>query len=199
MDEGVIKFNLKWYEYQPPRDVEGLLLWKDNLRSMNLLGAYEDGISYGNVSVRTPEGFSISGSGTGKFDEAEAHHFTRVTDYDFEANTVICRGPVPASSESLTHAAIYEADSTVTAVIHVHHKRLWYNMIGKFPATVGEVPYGTPAMVEEIFRLFRDTSVIRDKVFVMRGHEGGVVSFGKSLDKAGQTMLRLYAGWADGN
>jgi hypothetical protein len=191
MKDGVIKFNLRWREDRAPENVDDLLLWRDKLCEAALIGVHADGIGYGNISARSGRGFVISGSGTGRHTTSRREHFTRVTGYDFQANTVTCRGPVEASSESLTHAAIYEADPAVAAVVHVHHKRLWKELLGTVPTTSAEIAYGTPEMAYEIFRLFRQTEVATDKLFAMGGHEDGIVSFGGTLAEAGQRLLGL--------
>jgi ribulose-5-phosphate 4-epimerase/fuculose-1-phosphate aldolase len=161
------------------------------MRTAGLIGVYPDGIGYGNISVRAGSCFVISGSGTGAHPEARREHFTRVVDYDFRANALSCRGPVPASSESLTHAAVYEANPTAAAVIHVHHRELWQALLHNIPTTAMNVAYGTPEMAYEVLRLFRDTRVADGRVFVLGGHRDGIVAFGESLEEAGTKLLDM--------
>ena len=191
MKDGVIKFDLRWQRASPPDDIEALMHWRDKMRAAGLIGVYPDGIGYGNISVRAGTCFVISGSGTGVHPEACAEHFTRVVAYDFRANALSCRGPVPASSESLTHAAVYEADPSASAVIHVHHRELWRALLHDIPTTAMNVAYGTPEMAYEVLRLFRDTHVADGKVFVLGGHRDGIVAFGESLEEAGTTLLHM--------
>lgn len=161
-----------------------------------LIGVNSDGIGYGNISVRhTANNFIITGSGTGKLDFLSNAHYSMVTGYDVEANIVTAQGPVIASSESLTHAVIYELQNDVNAVIHVHHFALWSHLLRSLPSTAVDVEYGTPFMAREIRRLFNETDLGERKMFTMAGHEGGIVSFGSDCNEALSILmdeLRAY-------
>jgi ribulose-5-phosphate 4-epimerase/fuculose-1-phosphate aldolase len=98
---------------------------------------------------------------------------------------------VQASSESLTHAAVYEADASAAAVVHVHHGELWRALLGKIPTTAKGIAYGTPEMAYDVLRLFRDTRVADSGIFVLGGHEDGIVAFGGSLQEAGTKLLDM--------
>ncbi|NIM27697.1 MAG: class II aldolase/adducin family protein [Gammaproteobacteria bacterium] len=189
MKDGVIKFDLRWQRGPPPGNIDALLEWRDRMRAAELIGVYPDGVGYGNISIRAGAAFIISGSGTGAQLTARREHFTEVVDYDFNTNSVTCRGPVRASSESLTHAAVYEADPSAAAVIHVHHPALWEALIGKIPTTAVDIEYGTREMAEEVMRLFRDTPIAEGRLFVLGGHRDGIVAFGESLREAGTRLL----------
>ncbi|MEO6845153.1 MAG: class II aldolase/adducin family protein, partial [Ginsengibacter sp.] len=93
------------------------------------------------------------------------------------------------SSESLTHAMIYKNQPAINAVFHVHHFALWKKLLNKVPTTHIDVAYGTPAMANEIVRLFKETDLASEKIFVMAGHEEGIVSFGKDVNEAGNILL----------
>ncbi|TAE46747.1 MAG: class II aldolase/adducin family protein, partial [Bacteroidetes bacterium] len=108
-------------------------------------------------------------------------------------NKLWCRGPVSASSESLTHAAVYQADPGCQAVIHVHHRLWWEQSLDRIPTTSASAPYGSPEMAEEVMRLFRETDVRASGVFVMAGHEEGLVAFGPSLPAAVSAIVNLPA------
>jgi L-ribulose-5-phosphate 4-epimerase len=69
--------------------------------------------------------FVITGSGTGSLKKLSAEHYTRVTAYDLLKNTLTSAGPIKASSESLTHAAVYETLPLINTVLHIHHLALW--------------------------------------------------------------------------
>ena len=191
MKDGLIKFSLRWQRAPPPEEIDALLQWRDRISAAGLIGVQPDGIGYGNISVRAGSSFIISGSGTGMHTTARREHFTRVIHYDFPANSLLCRGPVQASSESLTHAAVYEADASAAAVVHVHHGELWRALLGKIPTTAKDVAYGTPEMAYDVLRLFRDTPVADGGIFVMGGHEDGIVGFGGSLQEAGTKLLDM--------
>src|SRR5262249_21097291 len=121
---------------------------RTHLHELGLVGVYPDGIAYGNVSVR--EGatscFYITGSATGEIRTLDLCHYAHVTEFDVARNRVKCEGPVQASSESMTHAAVYVALAEAHAVLHVHHLGLWNRLLGNVPTTAAEVEYGTPEM-----------------------------------------------------
>ena len=193
-EEGVIKFKCNWIK-EAPLDFElikDLNKWRDKLYAANLIGKNKDGIGYGNISIRYKQiNFIITGSSTGKLPKLTAEHYTVVTEYDLDKNTLTAVGPVIASSESLTHAVIYEHQKDVNAVIHVHHPRLWKKLLEILPSTSKDVEYGTPAMAREILRLFEESNLAEEKIFSMGGHEEGIVSFGKDLNEAGKKIFEM--------
>jgi ribulose-5-phosphate 4-epimerase/fuculose-1-phosphate aldolase len=199
MDDGYIKFNCDWQKAEPvsiDRLVE-INKWRDKLYSLGLVGAYDTepnkGIGFGNISIRSKGNtFIITGSATGNFDNLSQDHYVLVTDYSFEKNSLTCKGPIKASSESLSHAVIYECSPKTNAVIHIHNIGLWKKLINKVPTTHKDVAYGTPAMANEIRRLFSESNVSREKILVMAGHEEGIITFGKTLDEAGKILLNKY-------
>lgn len=195
IDEGYIKFNCEWINQPLSVNVPlELKFWRDKMHELKQIGHYaEINIGYGNISVKTPDGMIISGTQTGDVYPIQDEHFTLVSYYDINNNSVVCKGPIKASSESMTHAAIYEADSTIKAIIHIHNKELWLKLINKVPTTKETVPYGTPDMANEIFRLFNETSVSHDKIIVMAGHDEGIIAFGKTISEAGELILKQLA------
>ena len=52
---------------------------------------------------------------------------------------------------------------------------------------------GTPAMAEEIRRLWRESAAPDLRILAMGGHEDGVISFGHSTEEAGLVLLRFLA------
>ncbi len=190
-EEGVIKFNCTWIKDTAPNFelIMELNIWRDILYKLQFLGITKDGIGYGNISCRYKDKFIITGSGTGKLTHLTNEHYATVVNYSVEENTLTAVGPVIASSESLTHAIIYKKQPAVNAVFHVHHFALWKKLLHKIPTTEGEVPYGTPAMANEIVRLFKETKLASEKLLVMAGHQEGIVSFGKDEYEAGKILL----------
>jgi ribulose-5-phosphate 4-epimerase/fuculose-1-phosphate aldolase len=107
-----------------------------------------------------------------------------VVAYDFGRNWLRYEGSMIPSSESLAHAAIYESDASVGAVIHCHDLTLWTAILNQAPTTSKAVSYGTPEMAYEVMRLFRVTDVQSRRMLAMAGHEGGIISFGRDLEEA---------------
>jgi hypothetical protein len=91
----------------------------------------------------------------------------------------------------MTHCAIYDLDSSVEFVFHVHSPEIWRNSarLG-IPATAAEVEYGTPAMAGEIRRLFRQSPARFMHIVALGGHEDGIIAFGRSAEEAGWTILK---------
>ena len=191
-ETGVIKFNCNWIKAEP-MNAELLIdlnFWRDKMFDLGFIVVNVDGIGYGNMSIRSTENqFIITGSATGKERKLSNQHFTKVVDYDLEKNSLTALGPIIASSESLTHALIYEYHKNINAVIHIHNLALWKKLMNKIPTTIKSVEYGTPAMAKEMIRLFDETNLTNEKILVMAGHEEGIISFGKDLIEAGNRLL----------
>jgi ribulose-5-phosphate 4-epimerase/fuculose-1-phosphate aldolase len=192
MTEGYIKFNFDWIKQKLNEDITEINKWRDKLYSLNLIGAYENGIGYGNISIRDGKNFIITGSKTGGIENLTNNHFTKVTNWYFNKNNLTCEGPIEASSESLTHAAIYTSNSNINAVIHVHNLNLWEKLIHKIPTTDEKAEFGTPEMAYEIMKLFRGNQVTKKRILIMGGHKEGIISFGKDLEEAGNVLLDYF-------
>lgn len=169
-----------------------LNLCRRKLLGLRLIGLDSNGVGFGNVSIRdgASKNFSITGSATGGLPQLTATDCVRVVAYDFAMNWLRYEGAAIPSSESLTHAAIYESDPSSSAVIHCHDFSLWTTLLDRVPTTSRAVPYGTPEMAYEIIRLFKESDVRSKKIFVMAGHEAGVVTFGKNLGDAFDVVMR---------
>ena len=192
MDEGYIKFNCNWIPSSdiPSDKVAVLNVWREVMYKKGLIGVYPDGIGFGNISVRCDENsFLISGSSTGALPILNESHYSLVTNYNLRTNTVTCVGPLKASSESLTHALIYECSVATNAVIHIHNLDLWSKLLHHAPTSSENISYGTPGMAHEIKRLFDETALSGEKIIVMGGHREGIISFGKDLDEAGSILI----------
>ena len=160
--------------------------YRRKLLSLGMIGVDASGIGFGNLSIRNgaTSQFYITGSATGRIPELTPADYAKVIAYDFARNWLQCEGSTVASSESLTHAAVYESDSTAGAVIHCHDMKLWAALLDNVPTTPKRVDYGTSEMAHAVQRLFEITDVKKRKIFVMAAHEGGLVTFGKDLPEA---------------
>ncbi|MCK9412340.1 MAG: class II aldolase/adducin family protein [Prolixibacteraceae bacterium] len=193
MDEGYIKFSCNWIEAGPlPIDqLFEINRWRDNLYKLGYIGVYDNGVGFGNISIRFKAlTFIITGSATGGLKILNENHYVMVNEYNLRKNSIKCTGPIIASSESLSHAVIYECSNETNAVIHIHNFDIWEKLIHKVPTTRKEISYGTPGMATEIKRLFKQTNVGTDKIIAMAGHKEGIIVFGKTLDEAGQILLK---------
>ena len=91
----------------------------------------------------------------------------------------------------MTHAAIYELDPSIAAIVHVHSKALWDEHLNSLPTTSPDVAYGTPEMAKEFRRLYNDSTFPRQGIAVMGGHEEGLIGIGESLEQAAARILAL--------
>lgn len=206
-EEGVIKFDLEFSTSTatPSVDLRELNAWRRLLWQLELIGQDSKrygGYGFGNVSQRIPADhapvnkrqFIVTGSQTGALGRLDESHYVLVTEYDPEENRITATGPIPPSSESLTHGVIYNIDNKIHAVLHAHSPDIWHAADElNLPLTGTAVEYGTPEMAREVQRLFRDRDVRQRKIFIMRGHQDGVVSFGASAREAGGIMLDTLA------
>lgn len=198
IDEGYVKYRSDWRPGPAPDAAAVRLLdtWRRKLYAAGLVGHYPDlGVGFGNISIRAPRAgeFIISGTQTGHLAETGGEHYALVTEADIDANRIVCHGPVQASSEAMTHAAIYALSERINAVVHVHSRPLWDALRDKLPTTRADVAYGTPEMAREFGRLWRETPFRDGGVAVMAGHDEGLVSFGESLPVAATRVLELAA------
>ena len=166
------------------------------LLEQRLIGVDANGIGFGNLSIRdgVSRNFYITGSATGGLPELTPTDCVRVVAYDFPRNWLRYEGAAIPSSESLTHATIYESDPSTSAVIHCHDAVLWRALLGRVPTTSKAVAYGTPEMAYEIMRLFEGTDARSRKILVMAGHEGGIVAFGQNFEEAYDIVMRATKG-----
>ena len=199
-NEGVIQFDLQWQQAAATRtDLGALNAWREILWKLGLIGQDPlryDGVGFGNVSQRAGSGnqFIISGSQTGNMKRIDAHHYALVTNFDANTNRVVAQGPVRPSSESMTHGVLYKLDASVNCVLHVHSPDIWNAASGlALPMTHSDVAYGTPEMATEVARLFTDTDVKQRGIFVMAGHQDGVVAFGSTPEAAGVILIKSLA------
>lgn len=202
MREGVTRFRLEFTRSAAvhPRQIVELNLWRRILYSLKLVGrdpVRYGGAAYGNVSQRLiddrirKKAFVITGTQTGGLEEITVEHYAVVLDCDPERNLVIAQGPIEPSSESLSHWMLYELDSSVQFVFHVHSPEIWRSARTlTIPTTRENVEYGTPEMAEEIKRLFRETNVRFKRILAMGGHEDGIIVFGKTSEETGSTLIK---------
>ena len=201
IDEGYTKYRCDWRKADAPADpgLGALNACRNRLYRAGLVGYYtEHGVGFGNLSLRIPgtARFLISGTQTGHIARTGPEHYSVVIDYDIDANKVVCEGPLQASSEALTHAAIYELDPGIGGIAHVHSAELWSRLINRIPTTSADVPYGTPEMAHEFHRLYRQTGLSETGVAVMAGHDEGIVAFGRDIEEATERVLGLPEGSA---
>ena len=192
MDDGVIKYSSERVAGQVTVSaaLSQLNAARSTLFELGLIGAYPNGIGYGNLSLRQAgTQFVISASATGAAHTLRSDQYCLVEAFSIEGNWVRSRGALPASSESMTHGAIYLANPAVQCVIHVHSLPLFDALLAHGAAHTGaDIAYGTPAMAQAVMRLVQ-TQPVLPVLFVMAGHAEGVVAYG--ADVASVTALLI--------
>ncbi len=191
MLDGIIKYSIEHQTTSTPPfsgyvQLEAL---RTRLFTLGLIGE-KDGIGYGNLSMRHEgsKSFFITATQTGRRQMLSREYYTYISDYDFSTFKVISQGTHKPSSEALSHAMIYAIDERITTVIHIHSLALWKFMKTKdYFFTTAE--YGTAEMVEEIVGLYDNFDPMMHNAFVMKGHEEGIITFGRSMEEA---ELALY-------
>ncbi len=198
IDEGYIKYRIHWQSETPlaasfSPQIDELNIWRTEMYRRDWIGyAPELKVGFGNISTKLPsksDKFIISGTQTGQIAHLGLSHYSLVNDYNIDSNQLWCEGETKASSESLTHAAIYELSEDYQAVIHIHCKEMWLKLLHKVPTTAIDVSYGTPQMAYEIQRLYREVNLDESKIVAMGGHEDGIISFGVNLKEAAQVLF----------
>jgi len=193
MDEGYIKFHLDHDKSAPPESstLTNLLKARDALHQLRLIGVMEDGIGFGNISIRKngTNQFIITASATGSIYPITKQQVSLVTSFDIKTNSLSCRGLLPASSESLSHGAVYLANPLISAVAHVHSALLYESLpIEGWPVTTKSAAFGTPAIAIAISEAVQNSGQ-NSGLIVMGGHEDGILSFGPDLDSTCKLLI----------
>lgn len=208
--EGVIRFELE-HEERPLESARfggvacKLMAWREIMALTGLVGrdpARYEGAGYGNVSARVgPPGsalgrrsFLVTGTQTSGARTIGLQDFALVEGYDHRRNRIRSRGMVRPSSESLTHAALYDLSPAVRCVLHAHSPVVWRRArrLG-LPTTDAGAAYGTPEMAMEVQRVYRETVLPERRILAMGGQEDGIIVFGRSPEDAGEVLLRWLA------
>jgi hypothetical protein len=162
-----------------------------------------EGLGYGNLSARVgPFGdvgrgrrrFLVTGTQTGGRRQVTLTDFALVESWDLGRNRVVSSGGLEPSSESLTHAAIYDVAPAARAVFHVHAPEIWRAAASLgLPVSRPEAQNGTAAMALEAQRLHRESTFASMGILAMGGHEDGVLAVGRAPAEAGEILVRHFA------
>lgn len=194
-DEGYVKYACE--HSAAPSPSHPLLSTLDTTRTalydLGLIGATPSGISFGNLSLRTDGlNFIISGTGTGGRRELGPDGYSMVTGCDPRRNRVICQGKATASSEAMSHWAVYVANPGVNCVIHIHSEPLFQALLVTDALRTPEsAPCGTPALADAISHLVRNHPSERG-LFVTTGHTDGIFAYGPDIGAVLNILVALY-------
>ena len=191
MIDGIIKYNFAYNPSSPLKEA----LWyeiekvRESLFALGLIGEKE-GIGYGNISQKIDEKrFVITGTQTGYLPSLEAGHYAMIEAYDDAEFYLKSSGAIKPSSEALTHGTIYNLSPQIGAVIHIHSRKMWDFMLRDDYLRTDDVLYGSKEMIAEVKRIYQKDDPLKTPLFVMKGHEEGIISFGQNLQEA---KLALY-------
>jgi len=158
---------------------------RTQLLKLGVLGVDSQGVGFGNVSVRYKrEEFLISGTATGSIPVLTPADYCLVKSFDFAQNRIVSMGPVQASSEAMTHGAVYRSCSKANCVMHIHSGAIYNGMIRDgCLATDKNAAYGTPDIAVSLAKRVQELGTDEGVVY-MAGHDGGVIVWGPSVERA---------------
>jgi len=200
--EGVIKYSLD-FQHKTIRANTKALRDINTCRSVmigkGLLGQDDSrygGYGFGNISIRVTKSnntFLITGSQTGHKHSLSNKCLSCITHIDVEQNSLCAHGVLKPSSESMTHGVLYQQSDQIQAVVHVHSPDIWRHAEAlNLASTPKEIPYGTPEMAYAVQQLSSELmlgQVALPILFVMKGHEDGIVAAGTSLVQCTNILL----------
>ncbi len=173
-----------------------LAAWRSILFALDLLGQTPDkygGYAYGNLSCALESGFAITASQTSGAQELIPEHVVRVVDANLERFWIEAEGSEPPSSESITHAMIYQADERSRFVFHIHSTEIWSARAElNLPETASEVAYGSREMAGAVNQLLANNQS-RPLVFATAGHEDGIFALGHHARDCGGLLVSYLA------
>lgn len=175
-------------------EMADLIRLRDQLFSRNWIGQYADGVGFGNVSCRVgnSDHFLITASQTGHVPHLQPGQISLVTRADLQDNSLWCAGLLPASSEAISHAAIYQVRQDIHCVIHIHDAHLWNRLLGIAPTTDQETAYGTAEMGYALQELVIDDDACNN-IIIAAGHTDGIFAYGPSTEVA----FSVLQNWSD--
>lgn len=195
MNEGYIKFTSIQENPSisaPQEIIDEFNSCRSILKNLNLIGQLPNGIGFGNISIRLKnlKKFLITGSNTGYLITLEKKHFAEINRFAIEENKVWYNGATKPSSETMTHAAIYEANTHINAVIHTHHHASWEKYLHQLPTTNTAFEYGTAEIAQDIKKIILKNPEQHSGIIIMGGHEDGIITYGLTLKETAELMIK---------
>lgn len=200
-EEGYIKYACEWTPGPGPDPalVQALNHWRSQAFERGWIGWDPSlNVGYGNVSMRVAANyglFLISGTQTGRDARLRPDQYTLVTEADLAGNRLKCEGPLQASSESLSHWALYAALPEAQSVFHIHHGGLWHAAKNVLPCTPESAAYGSPEMGFALQALC--TAYPGEKVLVMGGHTDGLIAWGESPERVFKALGAAFVQFSE--
>lgn len=190
--DGYIKFRIDHQNAKPvctDENIAELLKFRTEIFDRGWIGVLPDGVGFGNLSVRQENHFIITGNATGKHRMLNSTYFARILNYDTKSNICTSEGPLKPSSESGTHAVIYDVLPDINVILHIHNTEIWKKIIENGFSTAENIEYGTPKMAEAVKKLVQQPEVRNARLFAMKGHENGLVFFGEKIKSIHDVLM----------
>ncbi|WP_461248374.1 class II aldolase/adducin family protein, partial [Treponema sp. R6D11] len=128
--------------------------------------------------------FLISGTATGAIPELTPAEYCLVKSLDLLQNRIVSEGPVQASSEAMTHGAVYHSCHRAKCVIHIHSAAVFNGMIPDgYHAAAKNAAYGTPEIALDLAKCVPELGTNEGAV-VLAGHDEGVIVWGPTVERA---------------
>ncbi len=193
LEDGIIQFtyNLqrKALPVQYKQYISTLNHLRETLYKLKLIGVNSQGLGYGNVSARVnQQEFLITASQTGHLKRLTDENYTLITNYNLDATKVTAIGLNPPSSESLTHAALYQIDPVINYVVHIHNLKMWNYFKKEKTATPANATYGTKDLALAMQQLFYKPN----DSWVLSGHREGLIYFATDHQKILEMILQDF-------
>lgn len=195
LDEGYIKYHTKQIDSKAPKhkNLNVLNEVRTELFDKRLIGVYPNGIGFGNLSIRKKGNqFIITGSATGAKRKLSLKKYCLVKDFDIKKNRVCSKGKIKASSEAMTHGAVYSENSNINCVIHIHSKEIFDFMVkNKYPSTPQNAAFGSPDLALAIAKLVKKQKAVKG-IIVLKGHQDGVIAYGADIKTVKKMIFDIY-------
>ena len=179
------KFKTIFLANHPANDgkINALISWCKKFHA-NDLSQLHNGLSSGNLSCRSQNGFLVSATGK-NYAKIAADEIVEVVDCDLAKKIVKVSGSKEPSSESMAHWFIYNKFPEITAIFHGHNGAILAaaKKLG-LPVTKNESPYGTKKEIAEVSKILG-----KGNFLILKGH--GFLSLGRSMEEAGSQALKL--------
>ena len=175
-----------------------LSAWRSILYTLELIGQNTGrygGFAYGNLSMRIEdsERFIVTASQTSGATKLYVNHLVLIEETNIARFWVEATGLEPPSSETITHAMIYQGEPRARFVFHVHSNEIWKHREAlRLPQTPAEVAYGSEAMAEAVVQLLEQHQ-IRPLIFATAGHEDGIFALGYHAQECGSLLVSTLA------
>lgn len=167
-----------------------LVAWARELDIMGFMPYYaSNGKQYpaGNLSFRSSPGFVITPT-TFNFRDLKPEDLLKVIDCNSTTSSVTFLGSHLPSSETFLHYFIYGMRPDVFSIFYVYDAEIVQRASQlAVPQTAEEFPYGTLELASSVLKVLEpDTELLLVK-------NQGVISLGKSIDEAGQRILKFHS------